>query len=266
MDTFMDILPKPANGTADGCASTIAPIDPADRIMRRGRAALMLILEAFENARDLQRDKWDFAVEIQTLRKAGLTYSDFRWLICKGYAEHAREITLPGHEGRAFYPNRGLTLYKRSCFVLSEAGLPFFAAACHRPRVAYDEQSSNQSANLSVPAARPAQVPKWDCDRQELRLGACIIKQFKVPAANQEMILAVFEEEKWPPRIDDPLPPQPESDPKRRLHDTINSLNRKQKNPLVHFLGDGSGTGVRWELSIRREELAHASVNGNGTY
>ena len=259
----MGTLPKLANNTADGSASTMASADPAERIMRRGHAALVLLLEAFENACDLQRDKWDFAVEIQTLRTAGLTCSDFRWLICKGYAEHAREITLAGHEGRAFYPSPGLTLHKRSCFVLCEAGLPFFTAARHCPRIAREEQSAKLSA--AAFAVLASQVPKWDCDRQELRLGPHIIKQFKVPAANQEMILAVFEEEKWPPRIDDPLPPQPPSDPKRRLHDTINSLNRKQKNPLVRFLGDGSGTGVRWELSVRREEVARAIVNGKGT-
>ncbi len=74
------------------------------------------------------------------------------------------------------------------------------------------------------------------------------MKQFKVPAANQERILAAFEEEGWPIRIDDPLPPNSEQDSKRRLHDTINSLNRNQKQNLIRFVGDGSGQGVRWEL------------------
>ncbi len=61
------------------------------------------------------------------------------------------------------------------------------------------------------------------------------------------MVLTAFEEEAWPVRIDDPLPPHPEQDPKRRLHDTITSLNRHQRRPLIRFVGDGSGEGIRWE-------------------
>jgi len=78
-------------------------------------------------------------------------------------------------------------------------------------------------------------------------MGEMVVKQFKVPAPNQEVILASFEEEGWPPRIDDPLPPQADQDSKRRLHDTIITLNRHQKNRLIRFSGDGSGEGVRWD-------------------
>jgi hypothetical protein len=92
-----------------------------------------------------------------------------------------------------------------------------------------------------------ATVPHWDRDRQELRFGDILVKQFKVPAPNQEIILSSFEEEGWPARIDDPLPPQPNQDSKRRLHDTINALNRSHRQPLIRFLGDGSGEGIRWE-------------------
>jgi len=90
--------------------------------------------------------------------------------------------------------------------------------------------------------------PKWDRDRQKLSVENSIVKHFKVPAPNQEVILAVFEEEGWPTSIDDPLSPHPVIDPKQRLHDTINSLNRNQKNRLIHFRGNGSGRGILWEL------------------
>jgi hypothetical protein len=82
-----------------------------------------------------------------------------------------------------------------------------------------------------------------------------VVKQFKSPAMNQETILTAFEEENWPPRIDDPLPPEPDLDPKRRLHATINSLNGRQKNPLIRFVGDGTGEGVRWELVQRAPQV-----------
>jgi len=90
-------------------------------------------------------------------------------------------------------------------------------------------------------------VPIWDRERQELRLGGILVKQFKVPAPNQEIILSTFQDDGWPPRIDDPLPPQHNQDSKRRLHDTINALNRNQKQSLLRFLGDGSGEGIRWQ-------------------
>jgi hypothetical protein len=101
----------------------------------------------------------------------------------------------------------------------------------------------------TAPTCSP-QIPQWDKERQELRLGDLVVKQFKVPAPNQELILAAFQEEGWPPRMDDPLPPHPEQDSKRRLHDTITTLNRHQKHRLIRFSGDGSGEGVRWELLV----------------
>src|SRR5262249_32097843 len=54
--------------------------------------------------------------------------------------------------------------------------------------------------------------------------------------------------EGWPPRIDDPLPPQRERDPKQHLHMTIQNLNRHHKHRLIRFAGDGNGRGVRWEF------------------
>jgi hypothetical protein len=76
----------------------------------------------------------------------------------------------------------------------------------------------------------------------------------------QEAILMAFEEEKWPPRIDDPLPGNADLLPKRRLHDTIKSLNRNQKNCLVRFMGDGTGEGVRWELVTPRNHVENSNL------
>ncbi|PHR86470.1 MAG: hypothetical protein COA78_37910, partial [Blastopirellula sp.] len=94
-------------------------------------------------------------------------------------------------------------------------------------------------------------LPTWDADRRLLRINGTIVKRFKWTASNQEAILATFEEDGWPARIDDPLSPQPEQCPKRRLSDTIKCLNRKQQNKLIHFRGDGTGEAVTWELVER---------------
>jgi hypothetical protein len=234
------------DGASPTAASYKGRVDVASKILRRGRAGLMLLLEAYESAHDAGRSIWDFAVEADVLKAAGLTNSDVRWLICKGYIEHGREITLPGDDRRSFRATGGLSLQRHTCCVLLDPGVSFVESAAGQPL-------ANGAAAVSAATQNGdhAQQPKWDSDRQELRFGPVLIKQFKVPAPNQETILAAFEEEHWPPRIDDPLPPHPDQESKRRLHDTINSLNRNQKNPLIRFLGDGSGQGIRWEPTSR---------------
>ncbi|MCA9067957.1 MAG: hypothetical protein KDA84_03490, partial [Planctomycetaceae bacterium] len=72
------------------------------------------------------------------------------------------------------------------------------------------------------------------------------------PAINQETVLTAFEEEGWPARIDDPLPPHGNVNPRRRLHDTIKHLNKSQHIHLILFRGDGTGKGVIWEPCRRQ--------------
>jgi hypothetical protein len=73
--------------------------------------------------------------------------------------------------------------------------------------------------------------------------GTVIVKQ---PAAYQEGVLRAFDEEKWPPRIDDPLVPRPGQDSKRWLHSTISKLNRSQEACLIHFGGGSYGQSITW--------------------
>ena len=97
----------------------------------------------------------------------------------------------------------------------------------------------------------PSPLPHWDGETRELRLDGQIVKQFKWQAVNQEIVLGAFQEDGWPPVIDDPIPPKPEQDTKRRLQDTIKSLNRNQAHPVIKFHGNGSGEGIRWEIVER---------------
>ena len=227
-------------------------------------AALSRLRQGLEYARDLGQDVWDFAVEIQTLRADGLTNNDFRWLVCKGYVQHAGEVTVLGDDCRSFRRLGRLNFCRKTCFVLTEQGSAMLdrtgtagviatviTAAVRRPPGRLDPDGRADGVAARV-------CPEWDADRQELWLSGRIVKQFKVPAPNQEMVLAAFQEEGWPNRIDDPIPPHPDQDPKHRLHDTINSLNRNQKSRLLHFIGDGSGQGVRWEVDNR----ANGHVSG----
>ena len=69
-------------------------------------------------------------------------------------------------------------------------------------------------------------VPTFDPMTRTLWLDGEISKQFRQPAADQEAVLRAFQEEGWPPRIDDPLPPRDGKDRKARLHEVITNLNR----------------------------------------
>jgi hypothetical protein len=98
--------------------------------------------------------------------------------------------------------------------------------------------------------------PTWDRRSRELRLGELVVKQYKMPAAVQIAILDAFEEEDWPPRIDDPLPPRRGLDPQDRLREAIKSLNRNQDIRILRFQGDGTRCGVRWRLlALGRPQL-----------
>ncbi len=237
-------------------ASSSAPAGIALSMPARLRSALLLLLENHDYALDLDSNLWEFAIDLPSLQQSGLITNDYRWLVGRGLVKFALEVTRADENQRSFRPLASLQLARQTCFVLTEAGI---ALARELKCGLLDRHSTSlPDQPLSSPvfdSATQTQLfperPTWDRDRQELRVGKLIVKQFKVPAANQETILRVFEEERWPSRIDDPLSPRPDQLPKRRLHDTINSLNRNQKRPLVHFLGDGSGEGVRWEFVNR---------------
>ena len=210
---------------------------------------LAVLLGASHYAGDVHCEMWDFAVEIARLKRLGASLCDLRWLVMKGLVEHGREVTTHGDDHRVFRPSGRLFFSKRTCFVLSEAGISF----AQRVRGRESNEMLVDFPGGVGPGGNGAShhhgcrlVPTWDAERHELRVNGTLVKQFKWPATNQEVVLAAFEEDGWPAKIDDPLPPQPGQDPKRRLHDTIKCLNRKQQKRLIRFHGDGTGEGVRW--------------------
>ncbi len=83
---------------------------------------LLLLRDALDRARELKHDPWEFAVHIRQLREVGLTNTDLRWLICKGYAEHALKDISAGAGRRAFLKLASLVLPEGTCFVLTARG------------------------------------------------------------------------------------------------------------------------------------------------
>src|SRR5438094_8689049 len=83
------------------------------------QTGLAILAEALACAQEFQRDVWDFAVGVHCLCGAGLSASTLRWLLCKGYAEHAVETTRPHSPRRTFRRAGSLMFCDRSCIVLT---------------------------------------------------------------------------------------------------------------------------------------------------
>jgi hypothetical protein len=213
--------------------------------------AVNLLRDAAVSADEVGRERWDFAVEIWGLLAAGLTLSDLRRLVCEGIIEHQCETTQSGDARRNFIAPHSLRLTERSCFVLAEDADADFPGQSRSSR-------TGLGGPLGCPAHRvrlaPATLgrPQWNQDRRELTLGGQVVKTFHRAAPNQELILQAFQEEGWPERIADPLSLVPGLAPKRRLQETVRSLNTNHREHLLVFHGDGSGEGIRW---CRADEL-----------
>jgi hypothetical protein len=252
------------------------------------RNGLHELLSAFDYAHDLDSSLWEFAVEISRLFALGVTTSDLRWLIKRGYLSHAREITSPHDTERRFDSQvKSLAFFDNTCFVLTPAGLTlagrppeeekriFLKMPCDADRqqsgkpevpspalVGYDQAHSTAStAPVLLPyGPRPEATvrPNWDRETRRFVVGEQLVKHFRVPSPNQAAVLDAFQEEGWPRWVDDPLSPLPDQEPKRRLRDTIKCLNQHQVSRAIRFHGDGTGQRVSWALMVGAEESTQA--------
>lgn len=224
------------------------------------RAALALLRRALDCAEDAQAPPWDFALEIAQLYAAGLSITDLRWMVVKEFVEHADEISVHGNEHRSFTPSRGLNFLPTTCVLLTTKG----AALAARENAA----SCNEIPGANGKSHPKASVkPQWDAARRELSFGGQMVKQFHVPARNQELILSAFQQRDWPESIDDPLAGEIDIDPKTRLNDAIYRLNNKQLACLIRFHVNGHGSNVHWSLyarqATRQQPRAAGKSEGN---
>ncbi len=207
-------------------------------------AFLKALGEAIEYSVDLSASPWDFALRCSQAKSYDVNCNDLQWMLRKGWIKH-RDI----YSSVATSVNAG-EIGETSCFIISEVGLDvardFFHESPVYPMPGCDV-SDGRSAN---PAAAATEKPSWNFERRELIFLGKVVKRFRWPAPNQEMILGVFAEEGWPAKIVDPLPQENGLEPKRRLGDTIKCLNRNQFSRLIRFRGDGTGEGVLWERLI----------------
>jgi hypothetical protein len=226
----------------------------------RNEAAYELLLRAYEHSLDAQRDPWQFAIGASELKLLGLHEIDLVWLLNKGLAEQAIETTVPGDMDRCFRRLTTRIIGTQAFFILTGAG---FEVLTHRqaPNGAGATQPDSPQAWETPASSAPAEsaaphfsrdsavIPSWDPSQRELRFRGELVKRYRVPAPNQERILSAFQEEGWPHGIDDPLPPEADQDPIRRLQATVKSLNRNQSAALVRFRGNGNGDRVCWDVA-----------------
>ncbi len=264
----------------DGSCTNVTYLPNLAASIHAGLAQLLL---AFDYAVESESDVWDFAVEISDLRAVGMTSSDLRWLVVKGLLQHGEETPVFEAVHRTFRAGHGLTFAQATSFVLTPAGaavarnsiagaaspLRIHGAAAQLRSEAVNVNSLIssdrykavvsstviQSANGDTRAVSPVTLhllddikPIWESRRRELRVGDYLVKQFRVRAKNQELVLAAFQEESWPDFIDDPLPGKAGIVPKQRLQNVVHRLNCGQSLPLLRFCSNGNGNGLGWKL------------------
>ena len=242
------------------------------RLVDRARQAFVELLRADTFACEFGLQAWEFAIKLTELEPYGLKTNDVRWLVCKGFLQCADALN-EAQDGCQLVPVVGLQFSPKTSCILTDAGVQFVrrALAMGSPSNAKPNSDTDFMMDVQGDTAHSLDIPtdlvefpkgcalsnlnwpEWNDLRRELCMAGTVVKRFRVPAPNQETILQVFEEENWPERIDDPLPQTTSPEPKRRLHDTINALNRNQKSPLIRFYGDGRGEGVCWEAPLCRE-------------
>jgi hypothetical protein len=259
-----DTRPRATDGHVDSAA-----LPSNDNL----HAALALLRHAYDCAEDARAAPWDFALEIGKLHEAGLTITDLRWLVAKGFVEHGAETSAYGDAHRSFTRSEGFNFSTTTCVVLTRKGTAF---ACQVFQAAPATTAAPELLEAAPQAAPGSQIaspngetgpgpglkPHWDPGRRELSLGDRLVKRFHVPAGNQELILNAFQEEGWPKHIDDPLPGNHLIDPKTRLNDVIYRLNRAQITPLIRFRTNGHGSGVHWSLCAPKLMRGRRSAAG----
>jgi hypothetical protein len=201
------------------------------------------------------------ALDFDTLQQAGLGNA-IRCLMCQGYVCHS-DSGQQQHSAKPGVAKKNCQFDAQSRFLITPAGRDF---ARHLHESLMSELNSDACAPLhsclghqQIPSPHFGR-PSFDVNRRELRVGNASISSFRRSAHNQITVLSAFELEGWPQRIDDPLPWDPNIDHAQRLHITVYRLNCHQHPPVLRFLSDGTGNGIRWEFHSVQPERSDMSI------
>lgn len=227
-----------------------APLQAVTRLTEPEKTALVRLLEATTAADRARRHAWQFAEELPELERQGVSSSALRYLVEQGLVAHAWEQTGRRAPRRTVRLVRHLHFTDRSCFILTEAGRELvrrLAEVNGSPRPHTQRRSVQSAPTNHHVRVRPSFMTSESGNR-ELRVLGRVVKEFRGYAMNQERILVEFQRQRWRRWIKNPFLGSSELSAKRRLHNTIDRLNRNQIHALLRFHGDGTGLGVSWEL------------------
>jgi hypothetical protein len=196
------------------------------------RNTLSVLLEAHDAADEFGWDSFRTSVSLRELQLHGGTINQLRWLLESGHVQ-----LIPG---AAHDPAAGLTSFHLEDHFLNPCRVVLTPSGAALARWYF--------RGGEPPRPEAVLKPRWDAQLRTLWLGSSVVKQFRVPAVNQEIVLQVFEEEGWPRTIDDPIPQGHSCEGKARLHNTIRRLNTHQRVRRLRFIGNGRGDGVSWEV------------------
>jgi hypothetical protein len=198
------------------------------------------LLTACWQARAAGRSPREEPVRLAHLSDRGVPYSVPLWILFQGHVEH---LVCP--HTAADTKASGARLGEASLLALTPAGEAF---ADSWLLLVLCSPSGDDFRHAWELLRVGDLLPCYERRLRLFRWGQHILKCFRQPALNQELILSAAEEMGWPDWFDDPLPRRAGTSPKAILHDTIKDLNRRQRAPLVHFMGDGTGMRVGWGL------------------
>jgi hypothetical protein len=242
---------KSLSATQSMAAATAARPSPI-RLSAHVKTALALMLEAYVTTpQQPEHRSWESAVTMPELRDLDASESDLRWLIGRGLVEYAVEVTQAGDVTRGFRQPPRPTFDDDARFKLTPAGATVAyefvqpgmpTARRERAAIAGAESTERMGPVPSAPL-----VPKWDRNRNELKVGSIVVMRFKLRAGDQEAILAAFEENAWPERMVNPLAARGEPSDCRQLQAAVEALNGRLARPLVRFWADGQE--IFWNFS-----------------
>ena len=142
------------------------------------------------------------AVEMKSLRQMDLGDEDVRALV-KARVLHLVAEGPPESPQLSSVPADPIRLAPSSCLALTADGATQVAKISGvRALGSLFDASGKWIIDFAL--LRTAR-PRWDEERRELSFGPLLVKRYRQPARDQELILTAFAEEGWPPRMDDPI-------------------------------------------------------------
>jgi hypothetical protein len=186
----------------------------------------------------------DAPVECRRLLRIGIGADVLLWMLYQGHADHFGEDSQAG-ERTAWRPRPSALVRNGSALALTPLGQAFGELLVGKILLPEEDEELQWAWGLLRVGAL---TPRYDKENRLFTWGRHLLKSYRQPSANQELILVAAEELEWAGWFDDPLPRRGKGNPKGRLHDAIKNLNRHQSPYLVRFKGDGTGMRVGWEL------------------